>query len=117
MVSNKAFREIALAFQQVVELPHFNKTTFRVNKKIFASLDEKNRPAMLKFPAIEQDVYCRIDADIIYPVPGFWGNQGATYAELKCINRALQHDALTVAYTFAAPKSRANKNYPPYAKN
>ena len=41
MVSIKNVRDMALAFDDVVEMPHFEKTSFRVNKKIFLTIDEK----------------------------------------------------------------------------
>ena len=37
MVSIDGFRKICLSFPNTMEQPHFEKTSFRVNKKIFAS--------------------------------------------------------------------------------
>ena len=39
MVSIDTFRKLALSFDEAVEQPHFEKPSFRVNKKIFATLD------------------------------------------------------------------------------
>jgi predicted DNA-binding protein (MmcQ/YjbR family) len=43
MLSIKKFRQIALSFPGTEELPHFEKTSFRVKKKIFATLDEMHQ--------------------------------------------------------------------------
>lgn len=41
MVSIETFRELAMSFPNATEEPHFEKTSFRVNKKIFGTFDEK----------------------------------------------------------------------------
>jgi hypothetical protein len=109
MLSVKVARELALAFDEVTEAPHFEIFAFKVNKRIFASLDEKKKRMMVKLTEIDQDVYCTIDKEIIYPVPGGWGKQGATYIELTKINKALLKDALISAYCSVAPKKLADK--------
>jgi hypothetical protein len=109
MVSVNTAREFALAFDEVAEAPHFEIFAFKVNKKIFASLDEKKKRMMVKLSEIDQDVYCSIDKEIIYPVPGGWGKQGATYVELAKVKKDLLKDALTTAYCTIAPKKLADK--------
>ena len=41
-------RHIALSFPNTTELPHFEKTSFRVKNKIFVIYDEKNNRACVK---------------------------------------------------------------------
>lgn len=41
MFSIESFRKLAMSFPNATELPHFEKTSFRINKKIFATFDEK----------------------------------------------------------------------------
>ena len=36
------FRKLAMSFPDVTEEPHFENTSFRMSKKIFATFDEKN---------------------------------------------------------------------------
>lgn len=97
-ITNNAFRKLALAFPEVVEQPHFEKTSFRVNKKIFATLDEKRQRACLKFSETDQDVFSSFDKNVIYPVPNAWGRQGWTFVELAMIDKEMLADALTTAY-------------------
>lgn len=104
MVTTKEARKLALSFPEVVELPHFERTSFRVNKKIFATMAEKEKLVMVKLSLIDQSAFCAFDKTIIYPVPGGWGKQGATYIELKKIRKSILKDALITAYCGVAPK-------------
>jgi predicted DNA-binding protein (MmcQ/YjbR family) len=100
---------MALSFPEAVELPHFDLASFRVRKKIFATLSEDKQRAMLKLSPVDQSVFCSFDNELIYPVPGSWGKSGATYFELRKIKKEMLKDALTQAYHFVAPKSLLNK--------
>lgn len=109
MVTIEAVRKLALAFEEVVELPHFDKTSFRVNKKIFATVDmERNLVCLLLKPA-DQSVFCCYDKTVVYPVPNKWGLKGATFVELKKVRKEMLKDGLTVAYCTVAPKRLAEK--------
>ena len=67
MVSFKTFREMALSFPESSELPHFENTSFRIGKKIFATLNERENRACLKLSEIDQSVFCSFDKTVIYP--------------------------------------------------
>lgn len=109
MVSIDSFRKLALAFTEAVEAPHFEKASFRVIKKIFATLDIKNKKVVIKLSAIDQSVFCSFDKSIIYPAPGKWGLHGWTMIELKLVRKAMLQDALTIAYCTVAPERLAKK--------
>ena len=98
MVSNDLFRELALTFPETIELPHFEKASFRRKKKIFATFSEKERVANFKLSSMDQDFFCSIDKKIIYPVPNKWGQQGWTSANLDTISPELLMEILTAAY-------------------
>ena len=107
MVSINTFKDLALSFPETEASPHFDKISFRVNKKIFATLSEKEEIACLKFSAIDQSVFSSFDKTIIYPVPNKWGQQGWTFVALKNIRKEMLLDALTRAYCAVAPKRLA----------
>jgi hypothetical protein len=109
MVTTEAFRQMALSLPDTVELPHFEKTSFRVNKRIFATMDEKKKTAVLMFSPLEQSVFCAFDKTIIYPVPGGWGRQGATIFELSSMKKTMMKDALEVVYNEILAKSKKKK--------
>ena len=109
MVTVETFRQMALSLPGAIELPHFEKASFRVNKRIFATLDEKKKTAVLMFSPLEQSVFCVFDKAIIYPVPGGWGKQGATIFELGKIKKTMMKDALSVVYNEIVAKSKMKK--------
>ncbi|MBC7947744.1 MAG: MmcQ/YjbR family DNA-binding protein [Chitinophagaceae bacterium] len=102
MVDIDSFRQIALSFPDVVELPDFEKTSFRTKGKIFATLTVDKHLACLKLSPLDQSVFCAYDKSIIYPVPNKWGIQGWTLVELKKIRKTMLKDAISVAYNEAA---------------
>jgi predicted DNA-binding protein (MmcQ/YjbR family) len=112
MVSIDTFRKLALSFPEATEEPHFEKTSFRVKKKIFATYDEVKNIACIKLSEIDQDVFSSADKTIIYPVDNKWGKQGWTLIELKKVRADLFVDALTTAYCEVAPKKLADQIRP-----
>lgn len=104
MIHIETFRQLALAFPGTTEQPHFEKTSFRVAKKIFATLDVANGLVCIKLSEIDQNVFCTFDKTMIYPVPNKWGKQGWTFINLANIQEEMLVDALTTAYCEVAPK-------------
>ena len=70
MVSCKTVRQLALSFRETDEHPHSQRMAFRVKKKIFATLSEKERIVSLKLALHDQSVFCAFDSSVIYRVPG-----------------------------------------------
>lgn len=112
MVSIETVRLLALSFPETDEHPHFHLISFRVKKKIFATLDEKLKKVMVKLNLTDQSVFCSFDKTVIYPVPGGWGLKGASYIELGKVKRAMFKDAITTAYCNLAPAGLAKKFSP-----
>jgi predicted DNA-binding protein (MmcQ/YjbR family) len=75
MITVTEFRKLALSFPEASEQPHFERASFRVAKKIFATLDEKSKLACMKLSEADQDVFSSYDNAAIYPVPNKWGKQ------------------------------------------
>lgn len=98
MVSAQTFCQLALSFPDAIEQPHFEKTSFRVNKKIFATLDKQKAIACLMLTPVDQSVFCAYDRKVIYPVPNKWGLKGATFVQLGQVKKAMLKDTLMQAY-------------------
>ncbi len=107
MISIHTLRKLALSFPEVTEEPHFEKTSFRIKKKIFVTYDEPNHRACVKLSEIDQDVFSTADKSIIYPVDNKWGKQGWTFIEMDKVHKDLFTDAITTAYCEVAPKKLA----------
>jgi hypothetical protein len=99
MVDMATFRKLALAFAEAVEEPHFEKTSFRYRKKIFATANEKDNTAVLKLSLINQAVFCSYNGGVVFrPVPGAWGKKGFTIVQLATVRKDMFADALCTAY-------------------
>ena len=109
MIEIDIFRQMALSFEEVVELPHFEKASFRVNKKIFATLNSEAKSAVIKLTEVEQSVFCGYDRSVMYPVNGGWGKQGWTVINLKTVSHEILLDALTTSYCNVAPVRLSEK--------
>lgn len=107
MKKAEQFRKMALSFAEAEEAPHHEITSFRIKKKIFASLNEKENRATVKLNSIEQSVFCAFDSDVVYPVPNAWGKQGWTNINLKLVKEEMLKDLLCCAYCNVAPKKLA----------
>jgi len=111
MVTVAAARQLALSLPETEEKSHFETPDFRVKNKIFATIKADKQLMMVKLSAVDQSVFCSFDKAVIYPVPGGWGRQGATYIELKKVKKAMLLDALTMAWKQVAPKKMAAKYF------
>ena len=112
MVTIDTLRKLALSFPEATEEPHFEKTSFRVKKKIFATYDDIKKRACIKLSEIDQDVFSSSDKTIIFPVDNKWGKQGWTLIEMSKISRTLFVDALTTAYCEVAPRKLVDQIRP-----
>ena len=106
MIASSTFRKKVLEFEQVSEAPHFNKTSFRIRGKIFASLDSEKNIASLKLDETDQSVYCLIRPVFAVPATGAWGKQGWTLIDLKKMPAAILTEALGKAYGNVAPQKK-----------
>lgn len=104
MITIDRFRELAFSLPEMEEGPHFEKTSFRVVKKIVATVDLTKNIACIKLNEIDQSAFCSFDASIIYPVPNKWGKSGWTLIELNKVHEETLIDALKTAYKSVAPK-------------
>lgn len=109
MVSATEVKKIALDFEATAELPHFEVISFRVRKKIFATLNLQENRACLKLSLIDQDVFSKVNQGVIYPVPNAWGKYGWTLVDLKRVRKVVFKDAITCAYCNVAPLKLAAK--------
>jgi predicted DNA-binding protein (MmcQ/YjbR family) len=109
MVSIETFRKLALSFPEATEEPHFEKTSFRVKKKIFATYDDIKKRACIKLSEIDQNVFSSVNKTIIFPVENKWGKQGWTLIEMSKVNEELFIDAITTAYCEVATKKLADQ--------
>ena len=111
MITIQQARKSALELPEAEEKPHFHLTSFRVKNKIFASIHADKNYMMVKLSPLDQSVFCSYDKEVIFPVPGGWGKQGATFINLKKVRKSMFLDALNTAWNTAATPA-IKKKYP-----
>jgi hypothetical protein len=104
-MTRNQFRKIALSFPEVHEEPHFERASFRVGKKIFATITADGRQAMVG--VAEPD---RVEA-LLKSFPdaffshGYWTQRsGALGVNLAHADSALLRELLTDSWRRVAPK-------------
>jgi hypothetical protein len=65
MANNEYFKKRALSFPRTEASPHFDKTSFRVKKKIWIRLDEVKKMASFKLYPVAQSVFCAFKKPVI----------------------------------------------------
>jgi hypothetical protein len=104
------FRSLALSLPDALESAHMNHPDFRVNGKIFATLDYPEKGwAMVKLPPDRQAEFVELKPSAFVPVKGAWGRQGATSVILKAVKEETLRGALTLAWQLASQKKSRKK--------
>lgn len=108
MVSIQQAQAFALSLPEVKQLPHFEKISFRISGKIFATINQKENRACVKLSPVDQSVFCTYNKALIYEVPNKWGKQGWTLVQLNQLPREMVEDLFTTSYCSVAPKKYAS---------
>jgi hypothetical protein len=99
-----AARTLALSLSEAEEHDHRGRPSFRVGKRIFATLWSEDRRAVLKLSPDDQAALIALKPDCFSPIPGGWGRQGWTSVDLGSITPEELEDALHTAWRHVAPK-------------
>ncbi|MFM9986199.1 MAG: fused MFS/spermidine synthase [Flavobacteriales bacterium] len=106
MIELKDIRKWSLALPDTEEKMHFEKPSFRVNGRIYATYHPKDHRAMIILDEINQSVFCGIPNGGFSILPGTWGKQGCTLVELAIADRKTVVDALQKGYDFILSKQK-----------
>ena len=99
------FRAIALALPEAVEQPHFDRPSFRVRKRIFATLRPAEARAVLKLSRLAQEALVASDPQTFAVTP--WAHQGWTSVNLERVEAAELRELIAEAWAEVAPKRLA----------
>ena len=97
MITARRFRTLCLSYPDAVELPHFDRASFRANKKIFATLAADEKSAMLKLDLDTHEALLKADPESFFSFGG-WSRNGATGVQLAKVDKALFEELLGQAY-------------------
>lgn len=100
-------RAVALTLPEAEELPHFDRSSFRVRGKIFATLppvaaDGVHR-VVLKLPQLVKESLQQTDASAIVSL-GAWEKGGWTQLDIGRMDSAKLADLIRLAWRQVAPK-------------
>jgi hypothetical protein len=105
-VTSEDFRRLALSLPEAAERSHHDHPDFRVRDKIFATLAPPDGSrGMVKLLPEQQEAFVRARPQAFTPVPGGWGDRGATYVLLAAADEDTVIDALWMAWRNTAPKA------------
>jgi hypothetical protein len=97
-------RRLALSFPETVEQPHFDRASFRVRGKIFATLPPGGELVMLRLPVEVKEAVIAADPAAHQPLPGAWERSGSTQLRIGRMDEAKLSDLVRLAWRGVAPK-------------
>jgi hypothetical protein len=101
------FRRLALGMDGAIEGAHMGHPDFRVNGRIFATLDHDETRCMVKLSPEEQAEFMRSEPDTFVPAAGAWGRQGCTLVTIAQVDENVLGEAITLAWQLAVRSSIA----------
>jgi hypothetical protein len=92
------FRELALGLEGAVESAHMGHPDFRVNGRIFATLQASMESGAVMLTPEEQQEFLRTHPKTFTPASGAWGRQGSTMVRLAGAEPAAVRSAVLTAW-------------------
>lgn len=85
MVTAERTTELALSLPDASAAPHFDRTAFRVPRRIFATLGPGGRDLNLRLDPEIQAAVIEARPGAFAAIPGGWGRQGWTRCDLEAV--------------------------------
>lgn len=107
-MTHARIRAVALSLPEAEEQPHFDRASFRVRGKIFATLPppkDGRELVVLKLPVLVRESLQQTDADAIVSL-GAWDKGGWTQLDIGRIDGDKLADLIRLAWRGVAPKRR-----------
>ncbi len=105
-VQPETVRELCLSMPEAVEKPHFDRTSFRVNKRIFVTLGPEDDRCVVKLSVADREALLASHPDVFLDVG--WASQGWLGIRLSVMEPAMLKQLITTAWCNVAPKKLAN---------
>ena len=104
---------MVLALEGAIEKSHMGHPDFRVNGRIFATLDAKEQWGVVMLSPREQREFLRASKKVFVPAAGAWGRQGCTRIHLADADEVSVRSAVMLAWEnkvkMPAPRARKGK--------
>jgi len=114
MLSATDFRRIVLGMRDAIEGVHMGHADFRVNGRIFASLNGDETRGMVVLTPDQQQRFVEEHPTAFEPESGSWGRSGCTRVHLERVDEETLGEAATLAWqnSMARGPARARKAVP-----
>lgn len=100
-----AFRRLALSMPGASEQPHFDRTSFRVGKRIFATMTQDGREAMVPVHPVERCLLLiEADSEAFFGHGGWTARLGSLGVRLQRVNTELLRELVQQAWQRVAAK-------------
>jgi hypothetical protein len=104
-VTPKAFRQLALGLPDAHEEPHFERTSFRVGKKIFATMTSDGEEAMVRVSPPERlSLLLSAEPETFFSYGGWTTRNGSLGVRLRKVKANLMKDLITDSWKHVASK-------------
>ncbi len=108
-MTDEDIRALALSLPAAEELPHFDRASFRVRGKIFATLPPGGELVVLKLPVLVKESLVQEDPGAIVPLPGGWNKGGWTQIAIGRMDPPKLSDLIRLAWRGVAPQKLLGK--------
>ncbi len=98
MQNAEDFRRIALGLPETVESAHMDHPDFRVNGRIFATLNEDQTRGMVVLTPDQQGRFLLENPSVFQAESGAWGRSGCTRVQLRLVDEETLGEAVTLAW-------------------
>jgi hypothetical protein len=102
------FRRIVLGMEGAIESAHMAHPDFRVNGRIFATLQHDPQWAMVSLTPEQQARFLREDRAFA-PAAGAWGRSGSTLVDLQTVDEETLGEAATLAWRNAVNRPQKRR--------
>src|SRR6476469_2671777 len=104
-MTSTAFRKLALSLPESREVPHFERTSFRVGKKIFATITTDGAEAMVVVKP-RQRLYALLNdhPEVFFSHGGWTERNGSLGVKLPKADPELMRELVTESWRRIAPK-------------
>jgi hypothetical protein len=97
-------RALALSLPEAVEEPHFDRASFRVRGKIFATLPPGGELVVLRLPELVKESLRQSDPQAYVPLPGAWEKGRSTQLAIARMDAEKLIELVRLAWRGVAPK-------------
>lgn len=104
MTDFSQFHIYVMSLPEITEEPHFDKKSYRLRKKIVATVSLDEGFFVVKLTDIQQSLFCKWDESACHPVPNKWGVQGWTRVYFEKVDSDFLKDIVKASYSNVAPK-------------